>query len=1387
MEIGITSLPVSPLSSAAVFTDSCSDFSKTAGHTGNMQYYSPETTNGIDEANSTKLHYNTHFLGKNVFGKTSGMEAPASVEYAYDNAQAFSVTVYGLKDNYTPEWEYFHFYAIRVYAAGAAGIWREIPYNTTKSGVAQTPNPIDVWWTAYTVTNKNRLPTGTNRIKVEIGSMDLNYCFYVGNVAISDSFWTRDFIEDCSSLKNAYRTDNVTAFAVNPDFNGSSTINVTDTSRKGSLVYKYENGNAQSVELTLYGFNNNGQENYTPSWSFLIRETGVRYRGLTLYSCASDSGDINDWTPVPFYTESLGTIGNFTKFKVTSARLPGNTNFIRADLFPNIAYCLSLAGLTIKPSENTCTTSYTYDSFDRPVQKTITELNFVETHSYEDVYNTKYARHQVTVEGDVYAPATTSATVTDMAGQIYQEFTGADETARYTYNKLGHKTSVTDAAGNTASFAVDWGGRTRSVTRQVGAQTLTSTAVYNALGNKIAATDCNGNKTTYMCDALGRTVKQTAPFDSRNAVTKFYYDAAGNLVTQKVLCQRPNAAEDWRDTRFVYDARGRQREVYQYEDTQRQKYACTHYFYDGKGNKTEMRTGITHASADYASVRYAYDRFGNVLTITDALNQVERHTYDVIGRHLTKTDRNGSVARYIYDRTGRLIREAVTAADERGTITSARESAYTRTGQTREKTASESSDGAAFAFTAQNYYNNKGQLVKQLDPDGVEKQYTYDSRGNRASFTLLRSGTSQVILYYEYDAAGRLARVRRDSSTGTVMAEYTYDPNGNRTRLWRPEKSVETSYTYNKANLVTQLVNKQGGTVLSQFDYTYYLDGNQASKTEGGSTTQYLYDRLGRLVEENDSKWSSIQYQYDRFHNRAKMTVAPTGQQLDKPNETVYSYDKNNRLLRETKTGDNIVEIRRHKYDKSGNHTSTEWEATGPNASQERSKLAFVYETQGGFSVLDMRRYNGFGQLVRVWHGSLDIRYQYRQDNLRHQKTVKDTSHSTAVSTTHCWDGQNMVMEVNAQNNSVKARYLRGSGLLAQQIDGAVWYYTHNAHGDVIQRIPATGSATPKYEYDAFGNQRNAVATDPNPFRYCGEYFDLSSGEYYLRARTYNPANGRFTSSDPARSGLNWYTYCEANPVMRTDPSGLMSKSASDAMKAAYAWAAAQTKATALSHNRNKSQQAAYSWAAAQSQATNLWSQFNQAYPNNPVNQSYLQQAIYVDSSGSRSSVPVNLPSARSSMLIMPFVVTSQSFPSLDAYNRGLGYYSGHEREGERNAALDFGIPEGTFLTAPDNGVIKDVVNSFRREDHWFDLNDKRMATYGNYILVEYTREDGSKYEARYAHLLPVSNPLEVGNNVYRGDIIGYTGHTGNSSGPHLHFETYVDGARYGSPHEFLP
>jgi RHS repeat-associated protein len=82
------------------------------------------------------------------------------------------------------------------------------------------------------------------------------------------------------------------------------------------------------------------------------------------------------------------------------------------------------------------------------------------------------------------------------------------------------------------------------------------------------------------------------------------------------------------------------------------------------------------------------------------------------------------------------------------------------------------------------------------------------------------------------------------------------------------------------------------------------------------------------------------------------------------------------------------------------------------------------------------------------------------------------------------------------------------------------------------------------YSYDAFGNRTDGTITLATSLLYRGEYFDSALGQYQLRARFYDPTNGRFSSLDSYEGldvdpiSLHKYLYADADPVSLADPSG---------------------------------------------------------------------------------------------------------------------------------------------------------------------------------------------------------------------------------------------------------
>lgn len=78
---------------------------------------------------------------------------------------------------------------------------------------------------------------------------------------------------------------------------------------------------------------------------------------------------------------------------------------------------------------------------------------------------------------------------------------------------------------------------------------------------------------------------------------------------------------------------------------------------------------------------------------------------------------------------------------------------------------------------------------------------------------------------------------------------------------------------------------------------------------------------------------------------------------------------------------------------------------------------------------------------------------------------------------------------------------------------------------------------------------------------------------------------------------------------------------------------------------------------------------------------------------------------------------------------------------------------------------------------YWNGKTKTGMQSYGNMVRINHGVYDGGVLQTRYAHMSRIL--VKQGQNVYRGQIIGYMGSTGNTTGQHLHFEVIWKGKRY--------
>ena len=92
------------------------------------------------------------------------------------------------------------------------------------------------------------------------------------------------------------------------------------------------------------------------------------------------------------------------------------------------------------------------------------------------------------------------------------------------------------------------------------------------------------------------------------------------------------------------------------------------------------------------------------------------------------------------------------------------------------------------------------------------------------------------------------------------------------------------------------------------------------------------------------------------------------------------------------------------------------------------------------------------------------------------------------------------------------------------------------------------------------------------------------------------------------------------------------------------------------------------------------------------------------------------------------------------------------------HAGLDFSAPSGTPIYSTGDGVVEEA-----------SLSD---VGYGNHVVISH----GYGYKTLYGHMLRTR--VKAGQSVKRGDVVGWVGSTGKSTGPHCHYEVMKNGEK---------
>ena len=364
---------------------------------------------------------------------------------------------------------------------------------------------------------------------------------------------------------------------------------------------------------------------------------------------------------------------------------------------------------------------------------------------------------------------------------------------------------------------------------------------------------------------------------------------------------------------------------------------------------------------------------------------------------------------------------------------------------------------------------------------------------------------------------------------GKTCIEYAYDLLGRckkKTQIYPSGKKKEITYTYvpgAKEGTTTALV----GTI-----------------TENGKETAYTYDGRGNILEictkelDTGKVTDHMLYTYTGMNQVIREEDAVRGRTF------TYAYDLGGNLLENKKyyLVNGVEELR-------GTDTYTYSSGWKDQLTSFNGK-AITYDAMGNpLSYMGMNLTWEKGRQLKTLKKSGTLsQYVYDNDGRRIQKTVGDKVIRFYL------DGDKIIAQKEEGGERMDFLYDEKGTPFAFEYQGKMYFYQTSLQGDIIGIVDSEGSQVVVYRYDAWGEV--LVSSDAsgfglaqiNPLRYRGYYYDQETGLYYLQTRYYDPKVRRFLNADDASvltkdpeqlTEKNLYAYCDDNPVMYRDDTGM--------------------------------------------------------------------------------------------------------------------------------------------------------------------------------------------------------------------------------------------------------
>lgn len=914
-----------------------------------------------------------------------------------------------------------------------------------------------------------------------------------------------------------------------------------------------------------------GSGNPTSTTDALNRTTSYTYNGLGEVSSATEARTIGG-QPITT-TMTYDAAGNLLTRSIPLLDAGGTTTAAATTTYRHDD-ASHPGDLTSIIDPNGIAVTYTYDGFG-DLSSATDGAGDRTTYGYDTArgWRTSVVAPKGNVSGGNPAAYTTSYAYDAYGRSIVVKdplWTSANPTQHQSvrhYDADGNLDSVTDGNNHTTSYDYDAAAQQTAIRRPDGS---TLTTAYWPDGKAHYQYDGANQATGYDYDPLGRLASVTDPVAR---TTTFGYDPAGNQLT------RTDA--DGRITTKSYDAAGELTKT-TYSDGITPN--VTSISYDADGQRTALTDGTGTSTWAWDSlhrmtsstngagqtVGYGYDLGGRLTTLVypGTIGTVSRG-YDNANRLHTVTDWNGRTTTFDYDPDSNLRNQAYPNAT---TAASSFDAADRLMGITDAPTAN---PGAPFATLG--YGRDGANLISSQTATGVpadnhtfgydpvnrltgvdQSTYGYDAADN---LTKQASNVVQV-----FDASHEITAATTNPAIALVGTASAGDSTSTSLTLSLPAGTTANDQVL----LAVTLVNNKAVTTPAG----YAVVGSYASGT-ANSATKIVVFRHAVVAGEtavtaafgNKFAKTVVLAVYRSVHSATPVDVAIAGSTAG---STLVSAPS----LTPTATGDRLVMITgtagssgswtmpasmTTRVQRVGGTTDTaiaDQALTGtvPTGTRDAThsvstslvgvlvalkaaQVSYRYDNDGNriavTSLAGATTSLAYDQADRLTGYAGTATYSYDGTGLRAAKTV------SGVTTPFVWDQAEGVAQLLVEG-ATQYVYGPGGAPLEQITSAGTLYYHQDQLGSTRVMTNAGATVVATYTYDAYGSTSAVTGSVSNPFRFAGQYSDLESGLYYLRARYYDPATAQFTSRDPLDPVTRApYSYVGDGPLNGTDPSGL--------------------------------------------------------------------------------------------------------------------------------------------------------------------------------------------------------------------------------------------------------